>query len=198
MRRLLDKVNNPSVVLIVLVLGMLVLGISVNESAYFSNNRDSDQGPIVEEKRGPPRAEGASPGTPKKDAEPEVGRGAVGGDRGEASPVREARPHPPQPATASSGASPEGGLPVGTSVPATVPAPQATAPPPTAPPATAPPATATPTATASFTAAATAQYAQYATATPTALPPSGGPSLAVPLALVAVLAALVLLRRAPS
>jgi hypothetical protein len=194
MRRLLDKVSNPSVVLIVLVLGMLVLGISVNEFAFFYNKRDSDQGPIVEEKRGPPRAEGASPGTPKKDAAPEVGRGAVGGDRGEASPVREARPHPPQPAPASSRASPEGGLPVGSSaVSPTVPAPQAMAPPPTAPPATA-----TPTATASSTAAATAQYAQYATATPTALPPAGGPSLAVPFALVAGLAALVLLRRAPS
>jgi hypothetical protein len=167
MRGLLDKVSNPAVVLIVLVLGILVNGF-----LYFYYNRDSDQRSIVEEKRGPPRAEGVSPGTPKKDAAHEVGRGgAVGGDRGEASPVREAGPHPPQPAPASSGASLEGGLPVGTSVAATAPAPQATAPPPTAPPATAPPATAIPTATASSTAAATAQYAQYATAPPTALPP---------------------------
>ena len=59
-------------------------------------------------------------------------------------------------------------------------------------------ASASATANASSTAAATAQYAQYATATPTALVPSGGPSLAVPLASVAGLAALVLLRRAPS
>jgi hypothetical protein len=47
---------------------------------------------------------------------------------------------------------------------------------------------ATATATASPTAAATAQYAQYATATPTALAPTGGPPLAVPFALVAGLA----------
>jgi hypothetical protein len=65
--------------------------------------------------------------------------------------------------------------------------------------------TATPTATTSPTAAATAQYAQYATATPTALAPTGGPQLAVPFALVAGLAmvgfglaALVFLRRTPS
>jgi hypothetical protein len=47
-------------------------------------------------------------------------------------------------------------------------------------------ATASPTATA--TTAATAQYAQYATATATPLAPTGGPSLAVPVALVAALA----------
>lgn len=59
--------------------------------------------------------------------------------------------------------------------------------------------------TATPTAAATAQYAQYATATPTALAPTGGPQLAVPFALVAGLAmvgfglaALVFLRRTPS
>ena len=61
---------------------------------------------------------------------------------------------------------------------------------------------ATATAPASPTAAATAQYAQYNTATPTALAPTGGPSLRPPFALVAALAltgsglaALVFLRR---
>ena len=47
---------------------------------------------------------------------------------------------------------------------------------------------ATATAPASPTAAATAQYAQYNTATPTALAPTGGPSLGPPFALVAALA----------
>ena len=52
------------------------------------------------------------------------------------------------------------------------------------------PATATATAnpTASPTAAATAQYAQYATVTATALARTGGPSLGLPIALVAGLA----------
>ena len=140
--RLLDKVNNLTAVLIA-----LVLIISVNGFLYFYY-RGSDRGPIVEEERILPRAEGASLGTPKKDAAPEVGRGAVGGDRDEASPVREAGPHPPQAAPASSKVSDEVGLPVGTSaVSPTVPA---------APQGTAPPSTATPTATASSTAAATA------------------------------------------
>ncbi len=162
LNRLLDKVNKPAVVLIVLVLVISANGFLF----YFYYTRDSGQGPIAEEERGFQRAEGASPGTPKKDAAPKVGRGVVGGGQDEVGlPVRTSAVSPTAPA-ASQG--------------------------------TAPPSTATPTATASSTAAATAQYAQYATATPTALPPSGGPSLAVPFALVAGLAALVLLRRAPS
>jgi hypothetical protein len=158
MNRLLAKVSNPTAVLIA-----LVLLISVNGFLYFYYYRDSDRGPIVEEGRVLPRAEGASPGTPKKDAAPEVGRGgAVGGDRDEASPVREAGPHPPQPATASSKASDEVGLRVGTSaVSPTVPAP---------PQGTAPPSTATPTATASSTAAATAPPATAPPATATDAP----------------------------
>jgi hypothetical protein len=49
-------------------------------------------------------------------------------------------------------------------------------------------ATATASPTASPTAAATAQYAQYATVTATALAPTGGPSLGLPIAVVAGLA----------
>ena len=165
MNRLLDKVNNLTAVLIA-----LVLLISVNGFLYFYsemrstpfNYRASDRGPIVVEEAVLPRAEGASAGTPKKDAAPEVERGAVGGDRDEASPVREAGPHPPQPAPASSKASDEVGLPVGTSaVSPTVPA---------APQGTAPPSTATPTATASSTAAATAPPATAPPATATDAP----------------------------
>jgi hypothetical protein len=164
MQRLLDKVNKPAVVLIA-----LVVLISVDGFAYFYPNRNFERGPIVEEERNLPRAEGASAATPKKDAAPEVGRGgAVGGDRDEASPVREAGPHPPQPAPASSKASDEVGLPVGTSaVSPTVPA---------APQGTAPPSTATPTATASSTAAATATPTATASATAAATaPPATAP-----------------------
>ena len=159
--KVLDKVNNLTAVMIA-----LVLLISVNGFLYFYY-RDSDRGPIVEEERILPRAEGASLGTPKKDAAPEVGRGAVGGDRDEASPVREAGPHPPQPAPASSKVSDEVGLPVGTSaVSPTVPAaPQGTAPPSTATASSTAAATATPTATASSTAAATAPPATAPPAT---------------------------------
>ncbi len=46
MRRLLDKVNNPAVVLMA-----LVLGISANGFLYFYYTRGSDQGPMVEEER---------------------------------------------------------------------------------------------------------------------------------------------------
>ncbi len=173
MNRLLDKVNKPAAVLIA-----LVLLISVNGFLYFYYYRDSDRGPIVEEERILPRVEGASAGTPKKDAAPKVGRGAVGGDQDEAPPVQAASPHSPQPAPASSKASDEVGLPVGTSaVSPTVPAP---------PQGTAPPSTATPTATASSTAAATAtptataSSTAAATATPTATASSTAAATAPP------------------
>ncbi len=179
--RLLDKVNNLTAVLIA-----LVLLISVNGFLYFYY-RDSDRGPIVEEERILPRAEGASAATPKKDAAPEAARSAVGGARDEASPVREAGPHPPQPAPASSKASDEvGGLPVGTSaVSPTVPAaPQGTAPPSTATPtATASStaaATATPTATASSTAAATAPPATASSTAAATAPPATAPPATAP------------------
>ncbi len=164
MNRLLDKVNKPSLVLIVLVLVISANGFLF----YFYYTRDSGQGPIAEEERGFQRAEGASPGTPKKDAAPKVGRGAVGGDQDEAPPVQAASPHSPQPAPASSKASDEVGLPVGTSaVSPTVPA---------APQGTAPPSTATPTATASSTAAATATPTATASSTAAATaPPATAP-----------------------
>jgi hypothetical protein len=160
--RLLDKVNNLTAVLIA-----LALLISVNGFLYFYY-RDSDRGPIVEEERILPRMEGASLGTPKKDAAPKVGRGAVGGDQDEAPPVQAASPPPPHPAPASSKASDEVGLPVGTSaVSPTVPA---------APQGTAPPSTATPTATASSTAAATATPTATASSTAAATaPPATAP-----------------------
>jgi hypothetical protein len=163
LNRLLDKVNKPAAVLIA-----LVLLISVNGFIYFYYYRDSDRGPIVEEERIFPRVEGISAGTLKKDAAPKVGRGAVGGDQDEAPPVQAASPHSPQPAPASSKASDEVGLPVGTSaVSPTVPA---------APQGTAPPSTATPTATASSTAAATATPTATASSTAAATaPPATAP-----------------------
>ncbi len=163
LNRLLDKVNKPAAVLIA-----LVVLVSVNGFAYFYYYRDSARGPIVEEERILPRVEGYSAGTPKKDAAPKVGRGAVGGDQDEAPPVQAASPHSPQPAPASSKASDEVGLPVGTSaVSPTVPA---------APQGTAPPSTATPTATASSTAAATATPTATASSTAAATaPPATAP-----------------------
>jgi hypothetical protein len=141
MNRLLDKVNKPAVVLIA-----LVLVISANGFLYFYYTRDSGQGPIAEEERGFPRAEGASPGTPKKDAAPKVGHGAVGGGQDEV------------------------GLPVRTSaVSPTVPAaPQGTAPPSTATPT----ATASSTAAATATPTATANSTAAATAPPATAPPA--------------------------
>jgi hypothetical protein len=154
LNRLLDKVNKPAAVLIA-----LVLLISVNGFIYFYYYRDSDRGPIVEEEQLLPRVEGISAGTPKKDAAPEVGRGAVSGDQDEAPPV--------QVRTAA----------VSRTVPA---APQGTAPPSTATPtATASStaaATATPTATASSTAAATATPTATASSTAAATaPPATAP-----------------------
>jgi hypothetical protein len=175
LNRLLDKVNKPAAVLIA-----LVLLISVNGFVYFYYYRDSDRGPIVEEERILPRVEGVSAGTPKKDAAPKVGRGAVGGDQDEAPPVQAASPHSPQPAPASSKASDEVGLPVGTSAVSptspTVPAPpQGTAPPSTATPTATPTATASSTAAATATPTATASSTAAATAPPATAPPAAAP-----------------------
>jgi hypothetical protein len=135
LNRLLDKVNKPAAVLIA-----LVLLISVNGFIYFYYYRDSDRGPIVEEEQLLPRVEGISAGTPKKDAAPEVGRGAVSGDQDEAPPV--------QVRTAAVSrtvpAAPQGTAPPSTATPTATASSTAAA---TAPPATAPPAPATDTPT---------------------------------------------------